>query len=65
MPRHPKTCQLDLFSSLLDAETAHTPPWQALPDQTRQALTKLMVRLILDHIDGERAVRREEADHDA
>lgn len=65
MPRQPKTCQLDLFSSPHGAQAAQMPPWQALPDQTRQALTKLMVRLILDHIDGERAVRREEADHDA
>jgi hypothetical protein len=31
------------------------PQWQALPVETRLTLTKLMVRLILDHVDGERA----------
>lgn len=39
------------------------PPWQALPEETRLTLTKLMVRLILDHVDGARAVQREEARH--
>jgi len=65
MPRKPKTHQLDLFSSPHDAEVAQMPPWQALPEQTRRTLTKLMVRLILDHADGERAVRRKEMRHDA
>jgi hypothetical protein len=65
MPHKPKTYQLDLFSSPRDAETSQTPPWQALPEQTRRTLTKLMVRLILDHADGERAMQREAADHDA
>jgi hypothetical protein len=64
MPRKPKTCQLDLFSNPFDAETAQTPPWQALPAGTRRTLTTLMVRLILDHVDGAHAAQREEADHD-
>ena len=33
--------------------------------ETRRTLTKLMVRLILDHVDGERAPEREETRHDA
>lgn len=41
------------------------PQWQALPKGTRQALTTLMVRLILDHVDGDRAGQREGADDDA
>ncbi|MFC3725720.1 hypothetical protein [Neoaquamicrobium sediminum] len=64
MPRQPKTHQLDLFSSPV-AETAQIPPWQALPEETRRRLTGLMVRLILDHVDGDRAGQQEGADHDA
>lgn len=65
MPRQPTTYQFDLFSNPHDADTAQMPPWQALPEETRVTLTKLMVRLILNHVDGERAVPREEARHDA
>lgn len=65
MPRQPTTYQFDLFSTPHDAEIAQTPPWQALPEETRRTLTKLMVRLILDHADGEHAVQREETCHDA
>jgi len=32
---------------------------------TRRMLTKLMVRLILDHVGGESASQRKEARHDA
>ena len=65
MPHQPTTYQFDLFSSQHDAEAAQTPPWQALPEETRLRLTKLMVRLILDHLDGERTGGSEEARHDA
>ena len=65
MPRRPKTCQLDLFSNPRDAEIAQTPPWQALPEEIRARLTKLMVRLILDHVAGKGVARGEEAHHDA
>ena len=65
MPRQPTTHQFDLFSNPHDAETVPTPQWQALPDETRRALTRLMVRLILDHVDGGRASDRQEARHDA
>ena len=61
MPRQPKTFQFDLFSNPHALETAQTPQWQA---QTRRALTKLMVRLILDHVDGGRAPDRQETRHD-
>jgi hypothetical protein len=64
--RHPrsKTHQLDLFARPDDSVAARTPEWGMLPAQTRQALTGLMVRLILDHADGERAPDREERRHD-
>ena len=65
MPQQPTTYQFDLFSNRPAAETVQMPPWQALPEETRRRLTKLMVRLILNHVDGERAPRSEEARHDA
>ncbi|TIT04453.1 MAG: hypothetical protein E5W98_08500 [Mesorhizobium sp.] len=65
MPRQPTTYQFDLFSNPHDASPRRCPPRQALPGETRLTMTKLMVRLILDHIDGERAVQREEARHHA
>ncbi len=65
MPRHPTTDQLNLFPSQHDAKTAQTPQWQALPAETRRSVTKLLIRLILDHIDGEHTVQREVSDHDA
>ncbi len=65
MPRRPKTCQLDLFSNLCNAEIAQTPPWQGLPEEARLKLTKLMVRLILDHVASEEAARGEETHHAA
>ena len=65
MPRQPTTHQFDLFSNQPAAKSAQVPPWQALPEETRRRLTRLIVRLILDHADSERAVQREDADHDA
>ncbi|WP_442580075.1 hypothetical protein ACSBOB_32185 [Mesorhizobium sp. ASY16-5R] len=64
MPRQPKTYQFDLFSNPHALETGQTPQWQALPCEACQALTKLMVRLILDHADGGGAPERQEAGHD-
>jgi hypothetical protein len=66
MPRKPKTYQFDLFSTLNDTDTmTKTPQWQALPVETRRSVTKLMVRLILDHVGSNRAGQQEGADHDA
>jgi hypothetical protein len=65
MPRQPTTFQFDLFSNSHDAEMTQTPQWQTLPVETRRTLTRLMVRLILDHADGERAPERGETRHDA
>jgi hypothetical protein len=61
MPRQPTTHQFDLFSNAQEGRTPPMPRWQALPEGARQALT----RLILEHADGDRAVQREGADHDA
>ncbi len=65
MPCHPTTYQLDLFSTPNDAEIGQNPHWQALPAETRQSVARLMIRLILSHIDGERVVQREGSDLDA
>ncbi|TIN17365.1 MAG: hypothetical protein E5Y51_10610 [Mesorhizobium sp.] len=55
-----------LIARCLDASlTMEAPRWQALPVETRRSVTKLMVRLIPDHIGGDRAGRQEGADHDA
>jgi hypothetical protein len=64
--RHPrnKTQQLDLFLRPEHGVAARTPKWGMLSAQTRQELTGLMVRLILDHADGEHAPDREERRHD-
>lgn len=66
MPRKPKTYQFDLFSRLNDTDTpTKAPQWQALPVETRRSVTKLMVRLILDHVGVDRAGQQEDADYDA
>jgi hypothetical protein len=49
MPRQPTTHQFDLFFNSAP-QTVQIPPWQALPEETRRLLIRLMVRLILDHV---------------
>jgi hypothetical protein len=60
---HRNARQFDLFCDPPDA-AAQTPQWQALPAETRQTLTKLLVRLIFGHADGDLARGREEIGHD-
>jgi hypothetical protein len=55
--------QLDLFATP-SGEALPTPAWGALPEETRLALTRLMVRLILDHAHDARIPQPEEARHD-
>jgi len=64
MPRQFMTYQFDLFSSLHKEKIEATPQWRELPDETRQALTALIVRLLIDHASGASAFRQKEADHD-
>ena len=45
----PKSYQFDLFANQANDEAAKTPRWPKLPAPTRQTLTTLMTRLILDH----------------
>lgn len=56
MPRKTMTTQLELFPETQSTATTPIPPWQSLPDDTRQSLTQLMARLMVDHAgakDGE------------
>jgi hypothetical protein len=65
MARRPNTDQLDLFAHPHDPKAAGLlPPWQALPAEARLTLTRLMVRLILDHAAGDRAPDQKEQRHD-
>ena len=65
MPRQSMTYQLDLFSARQQGKTAGMPQWPELPEETRQALTVLIVRLFVDHANCERASQQKEAGHDA
>jgi len=61
--RRGETPQYDLFKSA-DNERQKPPQWDALPAQTRQSLTDLMARLILDHKENGRHPLEREARHD-
>jgi len=50
MPRQITSQQFDLFSDPQEQKPPSLPHWQSLPEGTRQKLTELMVRLILDHV---------------
>ena len=53
--------QIDLFDGVTPAQT---PVWQDLPGETRNTLTGLMARLILDHAQISSPALRTEAGHD-
>jgi len=65
MPRQFTTYQFDLFSAPQRGKTAGAPQWPELPEETRQALTVLIVRLFVDHANCGRASQMKEAGHDA
>jgi hypothetical protein len=58
-----RTTQFDLFAAP-SGEVVPMPAWDALPEETRSALLRLMVQLILDHADDARGQQPEEAHHD-
>lgn len=49
MPRKTMTTQLELFPETQSTAAIPIPPWQSLPVDTRQALTRLMARLMVEH----------------
>ena len=53
--------QIDLFDRVTPAQT---PVWQDLPEETRDTLTGLMARLILEHAQIRSSALRTEAGHD-
>ena len=53
--------QIDLFDGVTPTQT---PAWRDLPEETRGALTGLMVRLILEHAQISRPAFRTEDGHD-
>jgi hypothetical protein len=54
--------QFDLFvPAAKDDADQVLPPWQTLPEQTRQTLTSLLARLILDHASANHAPLSEES----
>lgn len=57
-------CQIDLFVPVNSSDAIGTPGWIDLPEETREALTRLMVRLILDHTDKGQARSPKETGHD-
>jgi hypothetical protein len=56
--------QIDLFAEGPYQATGGLPAWSALPGEVQTALTKLMVRLILEHADKHRIGSMPEAGHD-
>ena len=63
MPRNSKTTQLELFPAPQGSSRFELPPWQALPDEAQRTLTRLLTRLMAEHV--EEAADREAADHEA
>ncbi|WP_422026707.1 hypothetical protein [Roseovarius sp.] len=49
MPRKTIKTQLELFPETRSTAATPIPPWQSLPADTRQALTRLMARLMTEH----------------
>ncbi len=44
-----KSDQLELFGLPNRANTVPTPQWRSLPTHTRQQITELMTRLLMEH----------------
>jgi hypothetical protein len=53
--------QIDLFEGIMPTQT---PAWRDLPEETRDTLTGLMARLILEHARISSPALRTEAGHD-
>jgi len=57
---HTKAAQFELFGLSDQANTVTTPAWQNLPAQTRQKITGLMARLLVEHGQEQAANRMRE-----
>jgi hypothetical protein len=58
-----RTTQFDLFAAR-GGGAVPAPAWGALPEETRSALTRLMVQLMLDHAHDARGSQPEEVRRD-
>lgn len=56
--------QFYLFAQPSDGSQPRMPDWRTQPAETQQALTNLMVRLILEHVRDGRPEQAEERGHD-
>jgi hypothetical protein len=56
--------QIELFGDERQSALVAAPAWRELPVETQAALTNLMARLILEHVQGSRAGSATEAVHD-
>jgi hypothetical protein len=59
-----KPHQLDLFAPPIVRGATPVPDWRTLPAASREALTALIARLILNHVHGERQADGEEVRRD-
>lgn len=59
-----KPSQFELFAPLDTEGSAEMPEWKTLPEETRRALTSLIVRLLLDHTRSDQLLQREEVRYD-
>jgi hypothetical protein len=62
--RREQSQQIDLFGGKQNSAPVEMPAWQELPAEARVALTGLMTRLILDHVQRSRIESATEAGHD-
>jgi hypothetical protein len=62
--QHRKPEQIDLFESDPGGGMIGAPVWLELPAETRNVLTSLMVRLILQHASQSRMPLKTEVSHD-
>ena len=62
--RRYKPQQIDLFERDPCGGIISAPAWLDLPAETQNALTSLMARLILEHVDKNRTGSMPEAGHD-
>jgi hypothetical protein len=56
--------QIDLFAGEPQTTLGSMPAWSGLPKETQAALTSLMTRLILDHVDQSGIGGMTEGGHD-
>lgn len=61
MPHKTMKTQLELFPETRSTAATPIPPWRSLPADTRQALTRLMARLMTEHAGAASG----ESDHEA